>query len=65
MISGGFIVNQMDKQEEFDRLKISLKKKQLEAQEAKDKGLTTAYSNLLLEINLMKTKLKKFQMGGK
>jgi len=58
-------MSKMDKQEEFDKLKISLKKKQIEAQEAKDKGLTTAYSNLLLEINLLNTKLKKFQMGSK
>ena len=58
-------MNQMDKQEEYDKLKISLKRKQMEAQEAKEKGLTTAYGNLLLEINLLNTKLKKFSMGGK
>ncbi len=58
-------MNQMDKQEEYDKLKIALKKKQMEAQDAKEKGLTTAYGNLLLEINLLNAKLKKFSMGGK
>jgi len=55
-------MKQMDKQEEYDKLKISLKKKQLEAQEAKEKGLTTAYGNLLLEINLINSKIKKFNI---
>lgn len=51
--------------ENLEKLQISLKKKETEANDAKIKGLTTAYGNLLLEINLIKTKMKKYQMGNK
>ncbi len=55
----------MNQMENLEKLQISLKKKEFEANEAKCKGLTTAYGNLLLEINLIKAKMKKFQMGSK
>ena len=62
IINGGFIMNQ---NESLEKLQISLKKKEMEADAAKCKGLSTAYGNLLLEISLIKTKIKKFQMGSK
>lgn len=55
----------MNQAENFEKLEKTLKKKEFEAFEAKDKGLKTAYGNLLLEINLIKTKMKKMQMGSK
>jgi hypothetical protein len=62
ILNGGFIMKQV---ESLEKLELSLKKKEMEAMEAKDKGLNTSYGNLLLEINLIKTKMKKFQMGGR
>jgi len=53
----------MKKIESIEKLEKSLKKKEIEANEAKCKGLSTAYGNLLLEINLIKSKMKKMQMG--
>ncbi|HNX23586.1 MAG TPA: hypothetical protein PKG60_06030 [Spirochaetota bacterium] len=55
----------MNQVESLEKLERTLKKKEMEANEAKDKGLNTAYGNLLLEINLIKTKMKKCQMGSK
>lgn len=50
---------------QLNELEKSLRKKELEAIEAKNKGLTIVYANILLEINILKTKMKKFQMGRK
>jgi len=55
----------MKQAENLEKLEISLRKKEMEANDAKCKGLNTAYGNLLLEINLIKHKMKKMQMGGK
>ena len=55
----------MKQAETLEKLELSLKKKEMEANDCRDKGLNTAYGNLLLEINLIKTKMKKFQMGGR
>ncbi|MCL2155787.1 MAG: hypothetical protein FWH53_09005 [Leptospirales bacterium] len=58
----------MDKKkptESLERLQQSLQKKEREANIAKEKGQQSVYSNLMLEINLIKTKIKKFQMGRK
>jgi hypothetical protein len=62
ILNGGFIMKQA---ESLEKLEKTLKKKEMEALTAKDKGLNTAYGNLLLEINLIKTKMKKFQMGSR
>lgn len=51
--------------ENLEKLQISLKRKEAEAMEAKEKGLNTSYGNIMLEINLLKTKIKKHQMGTK
>jgi hypothetical protein len=51
--------------EQLEKLEQSLKRKQIEALEAKDKGLNTVYGNIVLEIAILKQKIKKFQMGGK
>ena len=53
----------MKQAESLEKLEKSLKKKEMEASAAKDKGLNTAYGNLLLEINLIKTKMKKNVMS--
>jgi hypothetical protein len=50
--------------ETLEQLGQLLKKKQAEAIEAKEKGLVTVYGNLVLEISILKQKIKKFQMGG-
>ncbi len=55
----------MPKTDNLEKLQISLKKKEAEALEAKDKGLHAAYGNIMLEINLLKTRIKKFQMGSR
>jgi hypothetical protein len=55
----------MKKAESLEKLEKSLKKKEMEATDAKTKGLNTAYGNLLLEINLIKSKMKKMQMGSR
>ncbi|PKL18586.1 MAG: hypothetical protein CVV49_05190 [Spirochaetae bacterium HGW-Spirochaetae-5] len=62
ILNGGFIMKQA---ESLEKLEKSLKKKEMEATEAKTKGLNTAYGNLLLEINLIKSKMKKMQMGSR
>ncbi|MCL1865569.1 MAG: hypothetical protein FWF73_07140 [Spirochaetes bacterium] len=51
--------------ETLESLQLTLKKKELEAATAKEKGQKSVYSNLLLEINLLKSKIKKFSMGSK
>jgi len=48
-----------------EKLQQYLKRKEIEAQSAKQRGMQTTYGNLLLEINIVKTKLKKFNMGSK
>jgi len=48
-----------------EKLQKYLKQKENHAQIAKEKGMMSTYGNLLLEINLVKTKLKKFSMGSK
>jgi len=55
----------MDKKETLEKLEMSLKKKEEEARNAKSKGMHTTYGNLMLEINLIKTKMKKMQMGSR
>jgi len=58
-------MSQIKELKELEKLEKSIKKKENEALDAKNKGLITAYGNILLEINLLKNKIKKFQMGGK
>ncbi len=53
----------MKEKETLEKLEFTLKKKEQEALEAKNKGMHTTYGNLLLEINLLKNKMKKMQMG--
>lgn len=48
-----------------EQLQKYLKQKETRAQIAKEKGMKSTYGNLLLEIDLVKAKLKKFTMGGK
>jgi hypothetical protein len=48
-----------------EQLQKYLRRKEMEAQEAKAKGMKSTYSNLLLEINLAKSQLKKLEMGSK
>jgi len=48
-----------------EKLQIYLQRKEMQAQEAKAKGMKSTYSNLLLEINLAKNQLKKYSMGSK
>lgn len=55
----------MEKMTNQERLLRHLKKKEIEAEDAKKKGMNSTYGNLLLEINLVKTKLKKFNMGSR
>lgn len=57
--------SQANAKETLDRLQVSLKRKEEEAMQAKSKGMHTVYGNLLLEINLLKSKMKKMQMGSK
>lgn len=54
----------MKQVETLEQLEQILKKKQIEATKAKEKGLVTIYGNLVLEISILKQKIKKFQMGG-
>ena len=49
----------------LEKLQQSLKKKEMEAMAAQEKGQKSVYANLALEINLLKTKIKKIQMGSK
>jgi len=51
--------------ETLEKLQQSLQKKEMEALAAKEKGQKSVYSNLALEINLLKTKIKKYHMGSK
>jgi hypothetical protein len=55
----------MQTKAEQDRLLQYLKEKERKAQIAKEKGMTSVYSNLLLEIDLVKSKLKRLTMGSK
>lgn len=48
-----------------EKLQRYLKQKEAQALNAKEKGMNSTYGNLLLEINLVKTRLKKFAMGSK
>jgi len=54
----------MNQKETLEKLQMSLRKKEEEAVHAKSKGMHTTYGNLMLEINLLKTKMKKMQMGS-
>jgi hypothetical protein len=49
----------------LEKLQQSLKKKEMEATTAQERGQKSVYGNLVLEINLLKTKIRKFQMGSK
>ena len=49
----------------LEHLQQSLKKKEMEAKIAEEKGQKSVHSNLLLEINLLQSKIRKFQMGSK
>ena len=51
--------------ENLEKLQQSLKKKELEAMAAKEKGQKSVYGNLVLEINLLKSKIRKYNMGSK
>jgi hypothetical protein len=55
----------MKQTESLEHLERSLKKKEIEADLAKSKGQNTHHGNLLLEINLIKSKIKKLSMGSK
>lgn len=48
-----------------EKLQVYLQKKEMQAQDAKAKGMKSTYSNLLLEINLAKNQLKRYSMGSK
>ena len=49
----------------LEKLQLSLQKKEMEAQIAKEKGQKSVYGNLVLEINLLKSKIRKYNMGSK
>ncbi|HOK02634.1 MAG TPA: hypothetical protein PKX79_09185 [Spirochaetota bacterium] len=53
----------MEQKETLEKLQQSLKRKEQEAMEAKNKGMSSTYGNLIEEINLIKSKMKKLQMG--
>ncbi len=55
----------MEKSVNKEKLQRYLKRKEVEAEDAKQKGMKSTYGNLLLEINLVKTQLRKFSMGSK
>jgi hypothetical protein len=48
-----------------EKLQRYLRLKENHAQIAKEKGMKSTYANLLLEIDLVKSQLKKFAMGSK
>ncbi len=48
-----------------ERLQMYLKRKEAQAQSAKEKGMKSTYGNLLLEISLVKKQLRQFSMGSK
>jgi hypothetical protein len=60
--SGGCAMKQKETLEDLEK---SLKKKEIEANAAKLKGLNTHHGNLLLEINLIKSKIRKMNMGSR
>jgi len=51
--------------DELERIQRSLKNKERQAMEAKEKGMHTSYGNLMQEISELKRKLRQHQMGGK
>ena len=51
--------------DELERIQKSLRNKEKQAQEAKEKGMLTSYGNLMEEITELKRKLRQHQMGGK
>lgn len=51
--------------EQLERIQKSLKIKERQAMEAKEKGMHTSYSNLMEEISELKRKMRQHQMGGK
>lgn len=51
--------------EDINTLEYKIQMKERQAQEAKEKRMFAVHSNLLLEIQVLKYKLKKLQMGGK
>lgn len=55
----------MSSSEKKTKLELLLKKKEMEAQDAKDKGMHTTYSNRLEEITVIKKELRKLSMGQK
>lgn len=55
----------MSQIEKKSRLEVLLKKKEIEAQSAKEKGMRTMYSNRLEEITEIKKQLRKLSMGQK
>ena len=50
--------------DQYDRIEISIKRKEAQAKIAKQKGMQTTFGNLMDEISQLKTKLKKLQMGA-
>ena len=55
----------MEQSDNKEKLQRYLRRKEIEAEDAKLKGMRCTYGNLLLEINLVKTQLRKFSMGSK
>jgi uncharacterized alpha-E superfamily protein len=51
--------------DELEKIQKSLRSKEKQAQEAKEKGMHTSYGNLMAEITELKRKLRQHQMGGK
>ncbi len=51
--------------EELERIQKSLRNKEKQAMEAKEKGMHTSYGNLMAEISELRRKLRQHQMGGK
>ena len=55
----------MERKPNKEKLQMYLRRKEIEAQNAKERGMKSTYGNLLIEINLVKTQLKKINMGSK
>ena len=55
----------MNQSESLEKLQKTLQRKEREAAMAQDKGQKSVYGNLLLEIKILKEKIKKHQMGSK
>jgi len=53
----------MKPNEKLTQIERLLKKKEMEAMDAKDKGMRTTYSNRLEEITQLKKELRKLSMG--